>query len=150
MDLVLKIWQRLQQVSNLTFVAVSGRGDKGWNGKGSGDIQIEASGLVLIFREEGTWKTKEGQVLTFKNVWRWTYQPSKKSIKLEHLRFGAENPVFLFDLSVAVGPQLNSDQPHKCVNDYYTGTLTLKEDNLELDWYIEGPKKDEHIHYIYS
>ena len=143
------LWRRLIGVHKLTFVATSNLGTAGWNGQGEGIVKCVEDGDVIVFHETGTWQTQEGQTLPFKNVFRWTRNQYEASVALEHLRFGPENSVFLFDLAGVSESELQSVQPHKCASDFYTGRLTLHRVGFDLLWQIEGPKKDEHILYNY-
>lgn len=139
----------LAAVTNLQFTAVSALGDAGWNGAGIGRVVVERQGDALAFHEDGTWRTSAGATLSFKNVFRWTRLPVEKGCRLEHLRYGPDHPVFLFDL-VSVAPnRYVSHTPHQCAADVYDGELTLSGSGIAFSWRIKGPRKDEVIRYRY-
>ena len=148
--LQMNAWNRLPQISTLRFEAYSSN-NTGWNGTGTGSVQIkQIDAETLAFTESGTWKSESGQQFKFNNVFRWTLIDSGNSIRLEHLRFGAENPVYLFDLATADGQTWHSIDPHVCRDDLYTAILDVTPDHLELRWTVTGPKKNEDIHYWYT
>ena len=149
MNTILHVWQRLLGVTRLHIEANSLKGAAGWNGAGTGEIDIEQSGSTIVYREKGTWETAEGRVLPFKNRFRWTYDAEQSVIGLEHLRFGERHPVFLFNLSEKTQTQLVSVSPHLCAADCYEGKLDLPAKGFHLQWTIKGPNKDELIQYKY-
>src|ERR1700719_4337478 len=97
---VQKAWTRLISVQELTFEARShAASNTGWNGTGKGVVQVETvEARVILFHERGLWTPEEGRQSTFSNVFRWTADPDGHFIQLEHLRFGQDHPVYLFDL----------------------------------------------------
>lgn len=88
--------------------------------------------------------------MPFRNVFRWTAAPEGDRIRLEHLRFGAGSPVYLFDLVRVGGAVLEAAEPHACSEDRYAARLTLDEGAIRLNWTITGPKKDKDITYLYG
>ncbi len=144
------LWQRLGTVTTLDFRATSELDDGGWNGRGEGQVTVEQEGTVIRFVERGTWQTVTGETLTFRNTFRWTLLDGATRVKLEHLRFGEAHPVFLFDLVGVETSVFESAAPHLCNADVYTGRLVLEETGFTLDWFIQGPKKEEHIRYRYA
>lgn len=143
-------WQKLKQVQSLVFKAESAPGGMGWNGRGEGLVDVSIAGNEIVFREYGAWTTSEGKELPFKNVFRWTFNEEQNAIGLEHLRFGPDNPVFLFQLLPVAGQGLESVEPHLCAEDIYAGRLRVEDKGICLVWTIEGPKKKERIEYWYS
>jgi hypothetical protein len=73
-----------------------------------------------------------------------------EAIRLEHLRFGPESPVLLFDLAPCGGGEWRNVSPHQCREDCYTATLAVNGERLMVRWSIQGPCKRESIGYIYS
>lgn len=71
-------------------------------------------------------------------------------MRLEHLRYGADNPVFLFDLAHHSGCEWREAAPHHCADDRYSAVLTLDDHRIILAWTINGPRKDESIEYVYQ
>ncbi|MEM8485786.1 MAG: DUF6314 family protein [Bacteroidota bacterium] len=145
-----RLWKQLGTITQLSFSAQSGNGAAGWNGMGKGRVDVTPATDVILFREAGTWQTATGQTLAFRNVFRWTRNLQLGHIQLEHLRYGENQPVFLFDLVGIGAAELTSAEPHHCAADVYTGQLVLEANGFTLDWYIQGPRKDEHIRYQYS
>lgn len=148
-QVVTRLWRQLGDITHLTFTARSGNGAQGWNGEGRGDVAVGVESSVIVFRETGHWQTLTGETLSFRNVFRWTLDPVADRVQLEHLRFGEQHPVFLFNLVAVSDDLLHAAEPHQCAADVYTGQLLMKPDGFSLDWYIRGPKKDAHIRYLY-
>jgi hypothetical protein len=141
------LWQQLGQVRSLSFVARSSK-PGGWNGKGNGKVVVEQpSPNCLTFAEAGVWRPDcGGNGIRFHNVFRWTLLGA--AIRLEHLRFGEDHPVYLFDIAPMEG-QWRSISPHQCSDDCYSAELTVHGDAIILRWSITGPKKQEEIEYHY-
>jgi hypothetical protein len=143
-----KLWARLRQVRALSFVAQSAA-QTGWNGAGSGTVVVQAFGdQVLTFTEAGVWRPEGGSDIRFRNVFRWTLAGSV--VRLEHLRFGAENPVYLFDLEAAGEREWRSASPHLCRKDCYAAHLVVHDDHILVRWFVDGPRKQELIEYRYN
>jgi Family of unknown function (DUF6314) len=148
---VQRAWSRLLSVHELAFEARSRAATyTGWNGSGRGAVQIEAveSGVIL-FHERGAWSPDGGRQSAFSNVFRWTADSDGRFIRLEHLRFGPEHPVYLFDLVSVDNGILESSEPHVCREDLYAARMECDEQAVRLTWTINGPKKAENISYIY-
>jgi hypothetical protein len=149
MEPVVELWSCLHRVRSLRFVAQSALAT-GWNGVGTGSVIVGApADSVLIFTESGSWQPTGGRPLRFSNVFRWS-RINADLIRLEHLRFGADQPVYLFDLSSEMGGEWISVSPHLCEQDCYAAKLWLQERGLWLRWTITGPKKQECIEYFYE
>jgi hypothetical protein len=144
-----QLWNLLRRVQSLSFVARSGAGT-GWDGTGVGTVQVGECGQdVLTFTEEGTWRPEAGgRQTTFHNVYRWTL--AGDLIRLEHLRFGADNPVYLFDLAQSGEREWRSMSPHLCRDDCYAAVLLAGDDGFTLRWSVRGPRKRETIEYHYQ
>jgi len=143
-----ELWFCLERVRFLKFVAC-GRDNTGWNGNGSGTVAVTApSETVLTFTESGRWQPLGGQQTRFSNVYRWSLL-GPESIRLEHLRFGADRPVFLFDLAPRSDGNWASIKPHVCREDCYSAELRLLDWGLGLSWAVTGPRKQERIDYEY-
>lgn len=145
-------WNRLLMVRALEFTARSGAAEStGWAGDGRGVVTVEeAASHVILFHERGTWSAPDGRETVFTNVFRWTAAADGCSIRLEHLRFGPQQPVYLFELVPAQDGVLKSSEPHVCSEDLYAAQLTHDAQCMQLHWTIKGPKKDESIHYRYQ
>jgi hypothetical protein len=134
--------RRLDFEAESRFVA-----NTGWNGSGRGTVQVEVA--TLVFREQGSWIPSGGREVSFKNVFRWTADPEGQFIRLEHLRFGPGNPVYLFDLVPVLAHVLVSAEPHVCREDLYSARMEFDRAGVHLTWTITGPKKDERVTYLY-
>lgn len=142
--------QSLANVTSLTFQAVSSSGNQGWNGKGHGQVIVEqVDSSVMLFHERGQWTNKAGKNIDFTNAYRWTLLSYEDTIQLEHLRFGFEHPVYLFDLQQINETCWESISPHVCDKDLYTATMSVLDDRIDLLWIIKGPEKNESICYEY-
>lgn len=151
-QILLSFWEKLSKVTDVNFHARSkSKEEKGWNGKGRGEVIITKEGLTtLIFNEKGTWQTKQGNEVNFSNIFRWTLDRNAGVISLEHLRRGPDHPVFLFHLSPSGKHSMSSVDSHLCEGDTYFGQIHLNQHNLRLNWRVIGAKKNEEIDYLYS
>lgn len=149
---LIAFWERLLNVTQLTFHAkTKSKEEKGWNGKGEGEVMAREEGAhTLIFTEKGTWRAKHGGEVSFSNVFRWTLDRQAGVISLEHLRRGPDHPVFLFHLAPVGKHSLSSVDSHLCGEDTYFGQIRFDNHGFRLNWRIIGPKKNEEIDYYYS
>ncbi|MDH4572710.1 hypothetical protein CUR86_09765 [Salinicola acroporae] len=139
----------MPSLSRFSFVARSGSGSEvGWNGRGSGVIEVVHQAANVRFFESGRF-TLEGQDhdVPMRNVYRWDLHSDR--VSLSHERRGAANAVSLFDLVASDAETLVSAEVHQCAADAYSARLTLVPDGIDLEWRIVGPRKDEHIAYRY-
>lgn len=141
------LWARLSGVHKLKFISHSDS-HTGWCGSAIGTIKVlQDNPNVLRFMEKGRWASSDGLTTSFSNIFRWTR--IQNSIQLEHLRYGENNPVFLFNLVVVDSYQWESLSPHICNKDRYKCTIHLDSNELHMHWLISGPKKKEDIRYTY-
>ena len=149
---LLAFWEKLLSVTRLTFHAkTKSKEEQGWNGKGKGEVIVAREGSnLLVFSEKGTWADKQGGEVGFTNVFRWTLDRSAGVISLEHLRRGADHPVFLLHLAPSGNHSLSSVDSHLCEGDTYFGQIHFDRYGLRLNWRVIGPKKNEEIDYYYS
>jgi len=137
----------LRKVRSLRFEARSEAGT-GWDGVGSGSVNVvQPAANVVVFEESGTWQSNRGEV-HFNNVFRWT--AIDDVLRLEHLRFGPGQPVYLFDLGPDANGTWREVTPHQCDKDCYTASITVEDGQLVVAWSIRGPHKAESIRYTYS
>ena len=139
----------LRQIRTLRFEATSEM-PNGWNGVGSGVVEVaEPSDRVLVFSESGTWSPKSdaSREIRFTNTFQWSVL--EEVIRLEHLRLGPNNPVYLFDLVRTGDGKWREQSPHICREDCYTAVLTVVQGQVHVSWSIIGPKKHESIAYMY-
>jgi hypothetical protein len=143
-----EVWRRLGRVRTLSFVARSAS-RTGWNGRGSGTVVVESAGdEVITYAESGFWRPEGGRDIRFRNVFRWT--KAGTTIRLEHLRFGADHPVYLFDLAPAADREWRAVSPHLCGEDCYAAAMRIQDDEITLRWSVTGPQKSEEIEYTYA
>ena len=143
-----ELWRCLERVRWLRIVARSGS-LTGWNGIGVGSVVVESPrATVLTFAEAGSLQPPVGRETRFRNAFRWRLV-GPELVRLEHLRFGEDHPVYLFDLAPATANSWCSVSPHLCREDCYSAELQLQEWGLFLRWVIAGPRKQECIEYDY-
>ena len=144
------LWERLSHIRTLHFSAQSAV-STGWDGEGSGEVEVKINDdKTLIFSESGTWTPRNAPPLLFRNVFRWTNDSHRKVIRLEHLRFGPDNPVYLFDLYQQDQHTWLTLSPHLCNQDVYKAEIHLTQDELLMHWTINGPEKQELLRYSYT
>jgi len=73
----------------------------------------------------------------------------EKALRLEHLRFGMEKPVLLFDMAPTTDGAWREISPHQCREDCYTASLRIEGEILVVAWTVVGPQKRESISYTY-
>ncbi len=143
---LLAIWQQLGSVTRLSFQARMPYGNKG-----KGEVLVTRDGpSTLLFQEQGNWRSEEGKLIDFRNVFRWSLDLSACMLSLEHLRHGPNRPVFLFHLIPSGTLLLESKDAHLCGDDTYFGRLYSERGILHLTWRILGPTKNEEIHTFYN
>jgi len=139
----------LRTVRSLRFEARSGAGT-GWDGAGAGAVAVsEPAPGVVVFEEFGTWQpdVRGRAAVTFRNVFRWSGVDDV--MRLEHLRFGVDQPVLLFDMAPDSAGVWREVSPHQCGEDRYTASLGTEGGRLVVAWSIVGPRKRESIRYTY-
>ena len=146
-----EFWERLRKVTRLSFQAESRSGSPtGWSGTGHGIVAVERQrDSVLLFHERGVWKSDGAMEMAFSNVFRWTREEDG-TVRLDHLRFGAEKPVYLFDLRFVSRRLLQSAHGHTCREDCYAARVQVLPDVIEVEWTIRGPRMNEYISYKYD
>jgi len=149
--LLLSFWERLKEVKQFTRESQSRtKEEKGWNGKGKGEVIVQSpTSSILIFHERGSWQVQHGKDISFSNTFRWTLDLNSGMISLEHLRLGADQPVFLFHLTPASSHLLISLDSHLCEEDVYLATVPWDKHTIRLNWRVIGPKKNEEMQYCY-
>lgn len=149
---LLHFWERLQNVQQFTrHTKSASQQGNGWDGKGQGEVLINrVDEKTLVFHERGFWQMKQGQDISFSNVFRWTLDREAGMISLEHLRHGSDQPVFLFHLAPAGNQLLASVESHLCEEDAYLATVPWDQYGIRLNWRVIGPKKNEEMEYCYS
>ncbi|MBC8143240.1 MAG: hypothetical protein H7Y38_17580 [Armatimonadetes bacterium] len=141
------LWNALERVRALSFVAESDT-RTGWCGAGAGLVAVSGTADTLVFAETGTWRTVAGAELGFRNTYRWTRLAH--SLRLDHLRFGESEPVYLFDLAAHGNGVWESVTAHQCRDDEYAARLHHENGIIHLLWTVSGANKSERIAYVYS
>ncbi|MGA8265982.1 MAG: DUF6314 family protein [Ignavibacteriaceae bacterium] len=103
----------------------------------------------IIFNEFVCWNNDESLLITSKNIYCWTILTTG-NIKLAHLRFGKNNPVFLVKLTQTNESHWESLKPYNCNNDLYSARLKFEKEKLILRWSVKGPTKNYYLETIYS
>lgn len=103
----------------------------------------------LIFTEKGSWQQENQPEMAFTNSFRWTLDKKQSLLSLEHLRYGFDKPVFLFYLTVNSSKCLESLHPHICSQDTYLGNIQWSSKEIEFQWRIIGPNKNDFLTYHY-
>ncbi len=116
----------------------------------SGKVKTERpSEKEIIFYEHIRWENEDSLLINARNIYRWTFiSPGK--IKLEHLRFGENKPLFLVELSKVKKNTWESIEPHNCNNDLYSAELSMNDENTVLSWSVKGPTENYSLKTIYS
>ncbi|MDB5894961.1 MAG: hypothetical protein JWQ88_2492 [Rhodoferax sp.] len=146
-----RLLDRLHQMRRLRFSAQSeSKSATGWDGQGQGTVETESpSPGVVLFHESGAWHPQGRGAVQFRNVTRWSVRDDA-TVRLEHLRFGPAQPVFLLDLVLESDEIWHSPVPHLCVNDRYGLRLTFEPAGMRASWTVSGPKKQEKLDYVYQ
>lgn len=150
---ILALRQRLLSTSKVSFSSQPLSGSQsGWAGRGHGTVEVEAyADASLTFTESGRFQL-EGAIesIAFRNVFRWT--PTPNAIALSHERRGSGAAVRLFEL-IPTGTNEGADwiarEAHQCAADRYRARLTPVDEGFDLQWSIEGPRKNECLYYRY-
>jgi len=124
----------------------------GWAGHGEGRVTVTTDADdSVVFTENGRFHpaiAPDAPPVSFRNVFRWTFLGDR--VGLAHERRGAEAAVRLFDLAPGDTPDIwLSCHDHLCGDDRYRARLVVTPRGFDLRWTIEGPRKDEHLHYRY-
>ncbi|MDR5904191.1 DUF6314 family protein [Franzmannia qiaohouensis] len=147
---IIRVTQRLASIARVSFTSCSGeRSQCAWSGSGQGSVRIARDPDGLRFHEQGRFRLDRGDAeVAFRNVYRWALHD--EHIGLYHERRGKAHAVWLFDLvTSAEEGVLVARDAHLCGDDRYSARLTLRDDGVDLDWRISGPRKDERLYYRY-
>lgn len=154
METVMSLWNFLGAVTRLQIAARTIRGPQAvGSDRAIGTVKVtRIHDTALLFTESGHWTSMGGKTLElpFHNSYRWWLVDQGRRLRLEHLRLGADHPVFLCDLAPADHERLKCVTPHLCGADQYVASLELKNQAAFLRWKVCGPAKDQEIHYTYS
>src|SRR5699024_9945246 len=145
-----RLWQLLPQLRRVAFHARPGAGSTtGWQGQGYGQIEatVNANDSCRLAENGHFHPAGDAQPVPFRNVYRW--QRLGDRLRLSHERFGAANAVFLFELVATDAHHLACVRPHLCGHDDYHGSIALAADGFDFELAINGPRKQERLHYRY-
>ena len=143
---ITEVWDVLRNVQALRFKSESYSGI-GWQGEGTGVVKVsEPAPDVLLFEESGKWRQSSGKEIRFSNVYRWSIVENR--LRLEHLRFGADHPVFLFEMEPDAEGTWRDISAHPCREDSYSAALLVQNGLILLKWTV-SPKRKELIDYLY-
>ncbi|NKB61936.1 MAG: hypothetical protein GKR95_07275 [Gammaproteobacteria bacterium] len=144
------MWEQLALIRCLTVHAYSEGPSNIWDRQGTGQVKaIPTDGKALIFEESGYWKNCAGKNIPFRNTFKWV-QDSERRISLSHLRYGPEQPVYLFTFTKITNKLWYCEVPHQCAMDQYAAEAIIRKDEIRLNWKITGPRKNENLHYCYQ
>jgi hypothetical protein len=149
------LWERLNRLTRFSFkVNPSNSSLIGWQGEGSGLIKRRSEhsqmtpGALLETIERGEYAIAPQCKLTMHNHYLWQFEGDH--IRLTHLRFGWDKPVFLFDIIENKAGEIVTRQSHQCAADNYNALFTLLPEGISVQWHIQGPNKCEVLDYVYS
>ncbi|QUM77671.1 hypothetical protein HWV00_16390 [Moritella sp. 24] len=159
MQTLAELWTLLNRLNKFSFkVNTDNESVTGWQGEGQGLIKRRGNmasvsddielGAVVETIERGDYYVTADRKVSMQNQYLWQFEGDH--IRLTHLRFGWDNPVFLFDIIENGLGELVTRQSHQCAADNYDASFVLYADNLMMQWRIQGPKKREVLDYIYS
>ena len=154
-----ELWILLNRLNRFSFkVNTDNDSVTGWQGEGQGLIKCRGNmtsasddiefGSIVETIERGDYYISAERKVPMHNQYLWQYEG--EYIRLTHLRFGWDKPVFLFDIIENGQGGLITRQSHQCAEDNYDASFTLYPERLEMQWRIQGPKKCEVLDYIYS
>ncbi len=145
------LWQRLKTISRIKFESQSCHANHHWRVSGSGWVAVECPhDSYITFNETGSWTADSGLSLNFSNRYRWHRAASDTVIRLQHLRHGESHPVELVEFMLQPDLSWESRSPHICNDDTYRAEITLRENDVLLEWTISGSAKSELVRCVYS
>ena len=160
MQTLTQLWDLLNRLNRFSFkVNADNESVTGWQGEGQGlikrrascteiDVSQPESGAIVETIERGHYYVSANRNVPMHNQYLWQFEGDH--IRLTHLRFGWDKPVFLFDIIENGQGELVTRQSHQCAADNYDASFVLSPDSLVMQWRIQGPKKREVLDYIYS
>ena len=129
-------------MNSVSQFAVKAKAENQWQAVGEGVVKInKPDQQTVIWEEAGQWDSTLNN-LEFSNSYRWTLVDNNE-IRLEHLRYGENQPVQLVDIHYQKDNSWTSIEPHLCGEDSYHLDLNVDENCLTLAWQIKGPKKNQ-------
>ncbi len=145
------IKNKLASVSNFMFNSSSNKPLNGLDGVGTGDVKaVIENEYSILFYENGRFNNTLNKSIKCSNIYRWNFNEKENKIGLTHLRFGFNNPVFLFDLVFDNDNKLISKAPHICKKDEYHAEMILKDETIQLNWLVKSDIKFNRMKYRYK
>ncbi len=147
---LLKFWKRLEKTKHLKFSTRSKKGNEKTIQTGIADVEATSPSLnTLVFQEKGVWVIDELPKSCFSNQFRWQLQTAENLISLEHLRYGQNQPVFLFHLALSGTNTLESVSAHLCGEDTYSGHIHWNQKAIHFHMRVIGHDKNDELFYQY-
>ena len=147
---LLKFWKQIGKTTHLKFSAKTKEEERTILRRGIAGVDVKfPSKSTIIFLEKGAWIIDEIPSTSFSNQFRWTLQLEKNRISLEHLRYGENNPVLLFQLKPSGENTLNPCESFLCDPDTYMGSMNFSKSSFSLHIRVLGPKKNQELLYEY-
>ncbi len=146
-----RFFTRLSKVRSLKIEAFFYENEKEEQKKGQAHVEVICQGRhKLVFHEKGQWLLPQFSELIFKNAFKWTFNPLAQLISIEHLRYGEDQPVFLFDLTSDKSGHLESINTFSQLNELHFASIHWTKKQIHFQWRIIGNKKNDLLHYYYS
>jgi Family of unknown function (DUF6314) len=146
-------WEILSGISEIKIRACSKSHESTVFSIGKGKVKVNfITPMIIRFIESGFWDYFYGNntEVHFNNIYLWEFNENESLITLEHLRYGKNNPFFLFNMIETENKMLRSSSPRICGNDSYTAEIKVDENSFTLKCLTKGPNKNEEILYFYS
>lgn len=146
------LWSTLQSISQYKYKSEPGvKSLMGWEGEGQGCVTLRLEKDKLFFTETGQFiLSQNNHKVKTNNEFIWQYL-AKNRIRLLHSRFGRDKQIELFELVYHTGTDSwESEQAYLCGDDIYSGKVIKNTHGIEFFWSINGPRKQEKLHYCYS
>lgn len=141
---------RLVDISIFAFTSLSDNPLNGLDGIGTGEVKVVLENLnSILFYETGRFNNTLNKSVKCSNIYQWDFDLNKNRISLSHLRFGLNNPVFLFDLVFNSANKMISEKPHLCKQDEYHAEVFIEKDIIKLNWLVKSNIKYNKMEYEY-
>ena len=142
---------KLESISNFVFHSSSNNKMNGLEGMGSGEVKcVLENENALLFYENGRFNNSFNKSMKCNNIYRWSFDYLDNKIALQHLRFGFDNPVFLFDLIFEKENRMVSQTPHICKDDKYSAEMMIETSAIKLNWIVKSQIKYNRMEYLYE
>lgn len=145
---LIPLWQRLASIRHFSFQSRSGRGSvTAWNGRAQGEVAVHFQPDRMEFIERGVLHLNANKrPITIHNHYSWEWNAGR--LCLSHCRQG--EVVFLVELVASTSKHFKSASPHPCGADQYELEISLRNSQIDAEWRVTGPRKNETIHCRYT